>query len=1159
MKKNRIPLPWVGLKKVFFMMRLSFYFILLACLQVNANVYAQKSVDLNFKKVTLHDVLWELQKQTGCVFLYSTADVKAVVLEDVAVKQKTVREVLDQCLANSGLAYDMHNDVIVIRKTDKLAEIPAASAITVKGVVVDNNGEPLPGVSVRVKGTSSGVATDISGKFEIKLSELKDAILIFSFVGMKTREMAVPEDGSPMKVVLQADQEQLDEVVVTGYGTVTREAYTGSASVVGAQKIAERPVASFVDVLRGNSPGTLVTSTGQPGVGATIRLRGISSMNASNTPLYVVDGVVWDGGNMSGDSEYPTNPLNTLNPSDIASMTILKDAASASLYGSRGANGVIVITTKQGKKAQKVNYTVDAQFGVAKLFKASKPDLVNREEFIDLWLEGEMHYQIQRKSGMDGLFDEVKKLYADKTGYKYQKKNYEDWMNLAKKEFNKQFKIYNPVEDTFYSNFFNEDGTQGEDYNRLPDIDWYDEVTRNAPFQKINASARGGNEIVKFYTSLEYFNQQGILRGSELKRYSFRANLSSDDSKRFFNWGISNMISYSDQSGPRRDALGYAMPQYTALALAPIVPVRLEDGSYNFKFPSNVNSNINPVAVGEYYTYARPQLKTLLSGWAKFNFTDWLNFKSVAAVDFLYARKRHYYDKDFGDGLKDHGVLSERDARRTKITNSNLLYFDKVFSDVHHVSAYGGIELESMTTAYVAATGKNFLSDDYPYLSASSVASSMSGSGDEYAMFSWLMKLDYAYDNKYYLGGSFRSDRSSRFDPDHRVGNFWSVSGAWRISQEDFMKNLPMINNLKIKASYGVNGTLPSTYYSWRSRYGFGADYAGDLGIFPSAIGNKNLTWEENKVFNVGMDLRLFDRWDISLEYYNRKTSNLLLDEQISMVTGHETRLINSSAGLKNRGIEFETSVNIIKNRMVNWDFSLNIATLKNEFYGLKNDDIGTQIKRNGESYYSWYLREWAGVDPETGEQQWYYTDKDGNRAITKSYDKAERKIVGKALPKVNGGFSTVISYAGLELSCLFTYAMGHKVLDYTGRVATKNDGKRDYRGIERDQLDRWTPDNTGGKNPLRINTKWDRWISTRYLYKGDYLKFKNLKLQYSLPQEWIQKLHLSGVKVFGQVENLFAVCALKGYDPEMTLNGYRNPDDYPSATTYTAGLQINF
>lgn len=1159
MNKIRISLHPKGLKKVFFMTRLAIFFVLLGTFNVTAAVDAQTRVDLNFKDVTLHDVIWELQKQTGFVFVYSTQDVESVRLAKVREHQKSVKDVLDGCLANTGLAYDIHNDVIVIRKSSETKTGLPQNQVTVKGNVRDKEGNALPGVSVQVKGTHSGVATDVDGNFELKLADTKNAVLVFSFVGMKTKEMAAPANGSAMRVVLEPDQEQLEEVIVTGYGTVTREAYTGSASVVGANKIAERPVASFQDVLRGNSPGTLVTSTGQPGVGATIRLRGISSMNASNAPLYVVDGVVWDASNMTGDSEYPTNPLNTLNPSDIASMTILKDAASSSLYGSRGANGVIVITTKQGQKNQKVNYTIDMQFGFSKIFNASKPDMVNRDEFIDLWLEGEMHYQIQRKSGMTDLFDEVKKLYADKTGYKYKSKTYEDWMNLAKSEFNKQFKIYNPVKDNYYSNFFNADGTQGEDYDRLPDVDWYDEVTRTAPFQKINASARGGNDVVKFYTSLEYFNQQGILRGSELKRYSFRANLSSDDSKRFFNWGISNMMTYSDQSGPRQDALGYAMPQYTALALAPVVPITLEDGTYNFKFPSNVNSNMNPVAIGKYYIYARPQFKALLSGWVKFNFTDWLNFKSVASVDYLHARKRHYYDKDFGDGLKDHGSLSERDARRTKITNSNLLYFNKTFADVHNISAYGGIELESMKSAYIAATGKNFLSDDYPYLSASSIASSVSGSGDEYAMFSWLMKLDYSYDNKYYVGGSFRSDRSSRFHPDHRVGNFWSVSGAWRVSQENFMKNIAVINNLKVKASYGVNGTLPSSFYSWRSRYSFGYDYAGDLGVVPTAIGNEYLTWEENKVFNVGFDIRLFDRLDIGLEYYSRKTENLLLDEPISMVAGHDTRLVNSSAGLKNKGIELEMSVNIIKNRQVNWDFSMNLATLKNEFYGLKSDDIGTQIKRNGESYYSWFLREWAGTDPETGEQRWYYTDATGEKSITKDYDKAERKIVGKALPKVNGGFSTVVSYKGLELSCLFTYALGHKVLDYTGRVATKNDGKRDYRSIERDQLDRWTPDNPNGKNPLRINGKWDRWLSTRYLYKGDYLKFKNLKLQYSVPQNLTKKIHMSGIKVFAQVENLFAVCALKGYDPEMTLNGYRNPDDYPSATTYTAGLQINF
>ncbi len=1027
----------------------------------------------------------------------------------------------------------------------------------IKGTVIDSvTKEPMPGVSVRLKGTQIGTATAVDGKFELKIPKSKEMIIVVSFIGMKTKEIKITKPETTLKILLQEDVARIKDVVVTGYATVRREAYTGSATVMTARKIEERPVASFQDVLRGNSPGTLVTSTGQPGVSGTIRLRGISSMNASNAPLYVVDGIVWDAANMSGSAEFPTNPLNTLNPSDIASMTVLKDAASASLYGSRGANGVIVITTKQGQIGKRPQYTVDMQFGFSKIFEASKPELVNGKEFTELWLEGEMHRMVYAAcSKDDDFFAIIKDLYKDKEGYKFDGKNYNEWYADAKTEFCDVFKIKKGADsDEYYTDLF------GADADKMPDVNWYDEVTRTAPFQKINVSARGGSRVGKFYASLEYFNQQGVLKSSELKRYSLRMNLTSDDPDNFFNWGLNTQLTYSAQSGPRRDALGYAMLHYTALSLAPVVPVYLEDGSFNFNFPKNVNSNMNPLAVAKYNSYDRPQTKVLTSGFLQFNLTKWLKIKSTFGLDYLHARRRQYYDKDFGDGAKSDGYLYERDARRRKISNTNLAYLEKTFNEVHEVLIYGGIEWEDMKSEYIRAEATKFLSDDFPYLSAAAVPDEVAGDGDRYSMLSWLLKGDYSYDNKYFFSASFRSDRSSRFHKDYRVGNFWSVSGAWRIKEESFMQGLDWLNNLKVKASYGINGTLPSSYYSWRSRYSFGYNYNGHLGLKPTAIASKDLSWEENKIFNIGLEMGFFNRIDLSVEYYNRRTENLLQDLPISYVTGHKERLVNSSAGLKNRGWEIELHASIVQERQINWDFNINIATLRNEFFGLTNDDIGTQIKRNGESYYSWYLREWAGIDPQTGEQQWYKKDDQGNKVITKDYDEADRDIRGTALPKVNGGFSSTVSYRGLELSFLFTYAMGHKVLDYTGRTATKNDGARDIRAIEKDQLDRWTPDNPTGKNPLRINSKkWSRWTSTRYLYKGDYLKLKNIKLQYDFPKSWMDKLTLRSAKVFVQAENLFALSKLKGYDPEMTLNGYRNPDDYPSAMTFTAGLQINF
>ncbi len=1159
--------PWweyLGIGKILRIMKITFGLMIIFGLSISAAGFGQnKKLTLSVKDATLLEIFKEIEANTNLGFLYKNDQIDRGKTFSVSANNKDVHEVLSDLLMDSDYTFTIiENNVVITKVRDQIYGsdlMPQEQSIT--GKVVDVNGEPLPGVNVYDKvNPQNGVITGIDGSYTITVDNA-DVILVYSFIGFNDQEVQTV-GRSQINITLLEEQIGLEEVVVTGYGTVTKEAFTGSAAVVNAKKIEERPVASFQDVLRGNSPGTIVAGTGQPGAMNSVRLRGISSMNASNAPLYVIDGVIMDVSNMSGNSEYATNPLNSINPSDIKSMTVLKDAASASLYGSRGANGVVVITTKQGRASDKPQYSVDAQMGVSELFNASKPDLVNKDEFMELWLEGEMHYQVRRKTGYDDFFMEIKNLYADKENYEVSGRNYTDWQNYAKKQFNDHFGIWSPINNDYYTDFYDADGNPGKDFDKLADTNWYDEVTRVAPFQKFNVSTQGGNNHFNYYASLEYFNQEGILIGSGLKRYSMRTNISSKPKGALIHWGINNMVSYSDQRGPRSGAFGYAMPQYTALAIAPVAPVYLEDGSYNLKLPKNVNNNQNPVAVAETNEYLRPQTKILTSGWLQLNFTDWLNINSRTNLDYTHARLRNWYNKDFGDGKADEGSLYERDARRRKISNTTLLNFNRTFNDVHSVNGYVGSEVEDVKYEYIGATGVKFPFNKTPYLSAAAKPESVQGSGSEYGMTSILSAVNYSYGGKYYLSGTFRSDKASRFAEDFRRGNFWSVSAAWRISKEAFMDNLKFLDNLKLKASFGTNGTLPSDYFAWMPRYSLGQDYVEVPGAAIYDIHNSELTWEENEVFNVGFESRIFNRVNINFEYYNRTTENLLLDIPLSSTSGFTSKLINSAASLSNSGVEVDVNADIIRNKNFNWNINVNAATLKNEFSGLENDIISsTQIKRNGESFYTWYMAEWAGIDQATGEQQWYGVDDSGNEIIVKNFDLAERRILGKALPKVTGGISSTFTWKGFDLSFLFTYGMGHHVMDYTGRTATVNDGYRDYRGIERSQLDRWTPDNMNATNPIRVNSSgtWNRYPSSRYLYKGDYLKLKNIKLQYTISSSITDKLKLRGASVFAQAENLWVTTELDGFDPEISLSGFRNPDQYPTATTYTFGVKLNF
>jgi len=1165
MKKKQTR-PWWehhGIGKILRIMKITFVLMVVFGLSVTATGLSQnKKLSLSLKDATLLEIFKEIEANTNLGFLYKNDQIDRSKTYSISAQNKDVHEILSSIFDDTNYAFTIIENNVVITKAQATIENNLNQQLPIKGKVIDAKGEPLPGVNVYDKANpQNGVITGIDGSYSISVNNT-EAVLIYSFIGFDDQEIQVA-GRTQIDITLLEEQIGIEEVVVTGYGNISKEAYTGSASVVSSKKIEERPVGSFQDVLRGNSPGTIVTGTGQPGVMNSIRLRGISSMNASNAPLYVIDGVIMDIASMSSSSQYATNPLNSINPSDIKSMTILKDAASASLYGSRGANGVIVITTKQGRETDKPQYSVDVQLGVSEIFNASKPDLVNKDEFMELWLEGEMHYQVRRKTGYDDFFTEIQNLYADKQGYYVNGRNYNDWYNYAKQQFNSHFKIYSPNNDDYYDNFFNEDGTPGDDYNKLANTNWYDEITRVAPFQKFNVSTQGGNNHFNYYASLEYFNQEGIIIGSGLERYSLRTNLSSKPKGALIHWGLNNMMSYSDQEGPRSNAFGYAMPQYTALAIAPVAPVYLEDGSYNLSLPKGVNNNQNPVAVSKENYYLRPQTKIITSGWLQLNITDFLNINSRTNLDYTHARQRNWYNKDFGDGLSDNGSLYERDARRRKISNTSLINFNKTINEIHSISGYAGTEVEDVRYQYIGATGTNFPTNKTPYLSAAATPESVNGSGHEYSMFSILSQVNYVYNGKYYASAAYRIDESSRFSPDNRRGSFWSLSGAWRLSEENFMQEASFIDNLKIKASIGTNGTLPSELYAWQSLYSFGYDYMETPGSVPPSIANKDLTWEENEVYNIGFESRWFNRVNLNIEYYNRVTKNLLQDLPISGTSGYTDMLVNSEASLSNQGIEIDLNADIIRNSEFNWNINVNAATLKNEFSGLENDIISsTQIKRNGESYYTWYMPEWAGIDPETGEQQWYGRDEEtGEEIIVKDFDDAERRVLGKALPKVTGGISSSFTYKGFDVSFLFTYGMGHHVMDYTGRTATANDGYRDYRGIERNQLDRWTPDNTSGTNPIRVNASgtWNRYRSSRYLYKGDYLKLKNIKLQYTIPTSITQKLKLRSASVFAQAENLWVATELDGFDPEISLSGYRNPDQYPTATTYTFGLKLNF
>ncbi|MGM9736791.1 MAG: SusC/RagA family TonB-linked outer membrane protein [Candidatus Cryptobacteroides sp.] len=1032
----------------------------------------------------------------------------------------------------------------------------------IQGKVVDEENIPIAGVSVIVPMSAIGAVTDVEGLYSIEVPKTAK-VLEFSFLGLKTQQVQI-NSRSLINVVMYDDAEVIESVVVTGYGNIARESYTGSASVMSSGKIGDRAVSSVENVLRGNVAGAIVSTTGQPGETSEVRLRGVGSMNASNQPLYVVDGVIWDLDNVSGTDMSANNPLNALNPSDIESATILKDAASASLYGSRGANGVIVITTKKGEKSDKVSINLSLQGGISMMQRC--PDLVSGREFADLWVEGKMHANIRnemlKQSGASSIPQEdliavLKELYLDKDGYTYNGLNFNEYQKIARQQFNALFQM--PAGNGTYRTY----DYFGDDYDKLPDTDWYDEISRVAPFMKGNLSVSGGSKSLTYYASLEYYDQQGIILNSKLQREAIRIKLSSDDTRKFLNWGLNSYISNSVQTGPMTGGTSYSTPMYAALRLPSVIPAFLEDGSYNFAFPSNIlNTNHNPVASAKENENRKPQLNITVSGNVRLNFAKWLYLTSNASVYYLGLRRKTYYDSTFGSGYQYGGLLTERNVNRAKIANTTMLFFDKTFNKHHKVGVSAGIELEKLDYKYNQTTVSNFINDESSHLSDGSVITDWDGGGYGYSQFSVITKADYSWRSRYYISGSFRQDRSSRFSKENRTGNFWSASGAWRISKENFWKNLlQVVNTLKIKGSYGINGNLPSSWYN--TNLYAPVSNADAPGAYLSSVAYDGLTWEENAIWNVGIDAGfLHDRIRLSAEYYRRKTKNLLIDLPVSNTSGFSYKLQNiSSAGIDNQGVEIELNTSLVETPVWNWTFSANIATLRARYFGLPESYIDSrqrQIIANGYSPNTWWLREFAGIDEETGRQMYWKYNEDGTREKVTSTSGLEYRPVGKqGIPKYTGGFSTSLSYRRLEASALFSFAGGFYIYDRQAAY-TEDDGNQ-LGSVSVNQLDRWTPLHTDATAPLRIEGYSSQSRTTRFLKKGDYLKLRNISLSYTLPDRWLRPYGIRKTRFFVQAENLWVLTKIKDYDPELSIDGYRNYDTYPFAVTITGGVSLNF
>ena len=997
----------------------------------------------------------------------------------------------------------------------------AMAQTQVQGTIVDEQGEPVIGASVLVKGTTTGTVTNIDGEFA--LSAPSNGTLVISYVGMQTMEVAV----SPrIRVILRSDAELLDEVVVTGYGTFKKSSFTGSAATVSTDKLKDVPVTSVSDKLAGNVAGVQINSvSGQPGATESIRIRGMGSINAGNNPLYVIDGVPVLSGDMSGFNyaDAGTSILSTLNSSDIENITVIKDAAAASLYGSRAANGVVVITTKKGK-AGKTVFSVKANWGFSNMAVDYRPTLDGdaRRELLHLGLVNYAKYT-------EGKSDAEAKAYADDNIDTYAPKPWSGW------------------------------------------TDWRKILIRNGQYQNYDVSAQGGNEKTKFYSSISYAKQEGIYENSGFDRITGSVNVSHQASDKL-TLDVSSLFSYSDQSSVS-EGYSYSSPiMAMASMVSPSSYPYNKDGTLGRYFPAIGDDWANPLRAIKYTSNKNKLTRTFNTLSGTYTITKGLKLKEVLSYDFTQNASIAWWGPQSNDGRTANGVFQKYMINTSKFNSQTQLTYDRSFDRVHNLSFLLGYETEAYKNENVYGTGSNYAAMDDPKPEIQNAAITKSSSSiSEYRMLSYLGRADYNYDSKYYVSASYRRDGSSRLAKANRWGDFWSLSGSWRLTNEPFMESIrEKVTDTKIRASYGVNGTQPWRYYDFMPVYSFGYNYDNQVGTSESTPGNANLKWEKNYAFNAGIDLTFLNRFTLTVEWYTRKTQDLLLERPISGTIGfvdeynHANELVNVGA-MRNSGIELELRSTNVQKKDFTWNTTLTLAHNQNKILQLNKDQDEIisyeSIHRVGQPYNSFYAYEYAGVDPQTGKELYYKNTNDEHaRETTTDETKANRTIIGSADPKVTGGLTNTLTWKFIDLNFTFTYSFGGKVYDGVSWLHSNGGIDLFYGAVPSHykKEDMWRNPGDNAKLPMFANGNVDV-PSSRWLLPSDHVRLKNLTLGFTLPTKLSKKVGFDRIRAYMSGNNLLTFKSKKLYvDPENTASGFVY-FRAPAMRTVTFGVELGF
>ena len=1032
----------------------------------------------------------------------------------------------------------------------------ALAQTKVSGTVLSQeDGQPIIGAAVKVVGTSTGLLTDVNGRFTLTLPEGKNQLEI-TYLGYEGQTVTAKNG---MRVFLKTDAKVVDEVVVVAYGTSKKSSFTGSAESINGEKLELRPLTNVAKALEGNASGVQTTSaSGQPGSEPSIHIRGFGSINASSTPLYVVDGIPYDGA------------LSSINPSDIESLTVLKDASAGALYGARGANGVVMITTKKGKEG-KAQVTWRSTMGWSSR-ALPRYDLVGQKDYVQLVYEG-IRNQAVFGNGM----------------------SWEDGEAYARGQLSVNLggELYNPFKGYTWDQVI--DPTTGmvrADAQSAWNEDWLDAVTRNNAFRhEHQLSINGGTDKTKYLLSLGYLNEDGILKTTAFQRYTARVNVDTQVTD-WFSANLSTNLAHTMSNFSDYTGSSVSNVWYSSQFVSPLFPMYRKDLNGANILDENGNPQLDygdsslGKRPGSYNDYnplgglvddkannkrdAAGLRAGIVLGTDNAN-AGWLQGLKLAVnfgLDYTNQLNMSYMNMYHGNQANSGGLIEKANSRYQSYTFNQLLTWNRTFGK-HNIDVLAGHEWYAYMREYLLAGRTNLVDGIYEVGPGSNLLEADSYT-DNYRINSILGRVNYNYDDKYYISASLRSDASSRFYSANWTGTFWSIGGNWRVSKEKFMENVSWVDNLSFKASYGEQGNDDlSTYYAWQSLYALGWNNGNNVGAVVSTLETKDVSWEKSQNLNIGLEGALFgNRVRFSVEYYNKKTSDMLLSYPMPLSTGFEG--YNANAGdMRNSGVEAEVTVSPIKTKDFMWDVTLMASTVSNKVLKLTAESpeiiSGSRVIKEGLPIYTYFISKSAGVDPATGAQLYwaYKKDDNGDRIpgtdyITSDYTVANNSkyYMDSRIPDLYGSIATNLSYKGFDLNVLTTYSIGGYVYDglYSGAIETMYPTDTWHTNA----LRRWQkPGDITDVARIEISGARASYLDS-YLIDASYFAVKNITLGYTLPQQLVRSAGLSGVRVYGSVDNLALWSHLDGMDPQYNFTG-GTYYVYAPNRTWTIGLEVKF